>query len=240
LSELINLSPNTQRIVFADANVLYSRVLRDYLLYAAIRQLITVAWSKKVLDEVERNLLAKNPSFTVESAKLLIEKMTDAFPYAEIDPDPEHYEQLLQINLPDEDDRHVLAAAIAAEAEIICTSNTKDFPASIASELGMKVMSPDELLSWLTNKNSESMLDVHNTVVTSYQGSSDVDTLEALKRAGATNTADLLRELNKKLSINAILQAQQEFSGVAHQSGNPSEEGIQTWVDDVRYKDEAK
>jgi len=141
---------------------------------------------------------------------------------------------------PDEDDRHVFAAAIAAEAGIICTSNTKDFPASIASEFGMKVMSPDGLLSWLTNDNSDSMLDVHNTVVTAYRGSSGLDTLEALRRAGATNTADLLYELKKKLSANAILQAQQAFSGVAQQLDNPNEENIQTWVDEARSKDEAQ
>ena len=198
MSDFINPTPIAKRIVFADANVLYSRVLRDYLLYAAIRKLISIAWSKKVLEEVERNLLAKNPSFTAESAKRLSEKMTDTFPYAEINPNPEHYEQLSQLSFPDDDDRHVFAAAIAAEAGIICTSNTKDFPAHIASDLGMQVMSPDELLYWLASDNSVSMLDVHNTVVAAYRGSSSVDTLEALRRAGASNTADLLDELYRE------------------------------------------
>ena len=68
MSDLIEQSTDHERIVFADANVLYSRVLRDYLLYAVIRNLISVTWSKKVLEEISKSLLAKNPGFTEESA----------------------------------------------------------------------------------------------------------------------------------------------------------------------------
>ena len=38
----------TVRVVFADANVLYSRVLRDFLHYAADEEVIAVAWSASV------------------------------------------------------------------------------------------------------------------------------------------------------------------------------------------------
>jgi len=41
-------SPPPIRIVITDANVLYSRVLRDYLLYAAEYRLIAVAWSREI------------------------------------------------------------------------------------------------------------------------------------------------------------------------------------------------
>lgn len=40
------------RVILADANVLYSRVLRDYLLYAADQEIIAVAWSAEILREV--------------------------------------------------------------------------------------------------------------------------------------------------------------------------------------------
>ena len=39
-------------------------------------------------------------------------------------------------------------------------------------------------------------------------------------------------------SALAIREAQQAFSGVAEKLGNPSEEEIQSWVDDVRYGDD--
>jgi len=41
-------------------------------------------------------------------------------------------------------------------------------------------------------------------------------------------------------SLNAILQAQQAFAGVAQEMGNPNEEDIQSWVDEVRYEGKAK
>lgn len=37
------------RVILADANVLYSRVLRDYLLYAADQEIISIAWSAEIL-----------------------------------------------------------------------------------------------------------------------------------------------------------------------------------------------
>ena len=36
-------------------------------------------------------------------------------------------------------------------------------------------------------------------------------------------------------SINAISKAQKAFEGVAEQLGNPSEDEIQSWVDEIRY-----
>jgi hypothetical protein len=50
------------RVVLGDANVLYSRVLRGYLLYAADREVISIAWSVRILDEVTRHLVASRAS----------------------------------------------------------------------------------------------------------------------------------------------------------------------------------
>ena len=36
-------------------------------------------------------------------------------------------------------------------------------------------------------------------------------------------------------SRTALLNAQKAFAGVAEELGNPSEEDIQSWVDEVRY-----
>lgn len=71
-------------MVLADANVLYSRVLRDYLLYAADQGLISVAWSAEILDEMTEHLQANVASFNLESAQRLVKAMNNAFPYAQV------------------------------------------------------------------------------------------------------------------------------------------------------------
>lgn len=50
------------------------------------------------------------------------------------------------IRLPDQDDRHVLAAAIWGGAQGIITANTKDFPAAALEPLGLEAVRPDDFL----------------------------------------------------------------------------------------------
>jgi len=70
------------RVVLADANVLYSRVLRDYLLYAADEEIIAVAWSPQILAEVTEHLQEKVPDFDAAAASRLVSAMNRAFPFA--------------------------------------------------------------------------------------------------------------------------------------------------------------
>ncbi|MFC3496005.1 hypothetical protein [Glycomyces rhizosphaerae] len=59
----------------------------------------------------------------------------------------EGYEPLIDaLNLPDKDDRHVLAAAIACRANTIVTFNLKDFPSECLAPFGIEAWSPDEFL----------------------------------------------------------------------------------------------
>ena len=53
------------RIVLGDANVLYSRVLRDYLVYAADEGAISIRWSRAILIEVVKHLQVNNSTFEV-------------------------------------------------------------------------------------------------------------------------------------------------------------------------------
>lgn len=70
-------------MVLADANVLYSRVLRDYLLYAADQEVLSIAWSADILGEVTENLIANRADFTIDSARRLVNAMNNAFPLAD-------------------------------------------------------------------------------------------------------------------------------------------------------------
>ena len=50
------------------------------------------------------------------------------------------------LELPDSDDRHVLAAAIAGHADCIVTFNLKDFPTAILSRHDIEALHPDDFI----------------------------------------------------------------------------------------------
>lgn len=170
------------RVVLADANVLYSRVLRDYLLYAADQEIIAVAWSPAILAEAVEHLRLNVPGFDEAAARRLVTAMNRAFPFAEVEPAEEDFGALADVWLPDEDDRHVLAAAIAAEATVLCTWNVKDFPADAATAAGVEVLTPDELLGHLVTEYEPQMLAAHRASVASLTGATDTSTIAALRR----------------------------------------------------------
>ena len=69
--------------------------------------------------------------------------MNGAFPSASVD----GYEDLIRsVDLPDPDDRHVLAAARHAKASLIVTFNLRDFPASVLAPFGVVAAHPDDFV----------------------------------------------------------------------------------------------
>lgn len=71
------------RVVLADANVLYSRVLRDYLLYAATQGVLEIRWSAAILAEVVEHLVENIAGFDAEAGARLVSAMNGAFPAAD-------------------------------------------------------------------------------------------------------------------------------------------------------------
>lgn len=58
------------------------------------------------------------------------------------------YEILIEsLNLPDENDRHVLAAAVAGRCDVIVTFNLNDFPEDELSKYGIEAQHPDVFLA---------------------------------------------------------------------------------------------
>jgi predicted nucleic acid-binding protein len=126
-----------------DACVLFSASLRDLLLWLATNGVFRARWSQELLDEWTRNLLAKRP----EVDPTRIERTCRLMNAAIMDAMVTGHESLIGgLQLPDADDRHVLAAAIRSGAAAIVTFNLKDFPAEALRPYGVEAIHPDDFL----------------------------------------------------------------------------------------------
>lgn len=126
-----------------DACVLYPAPLRDLLLSLAAEGMFRARWSDRIHDEWTRSLLAKRPDLQRASLARTIGLLNEAVEDATID----GFDYLVPtLALPDEDDRHVLAAAIVGHADAIVTFNLKDFPEPLVAPHGIEVLHPDDFL----------------------------------------------------------------------------------------------
>lgn len=138
--------------VVLDANVLYPFSLRDTLLRAAADGFFQLYWSEEILDETTRNLVA-NGTITEEQAARLRSAMTGAFPESMVI----GHDHLIDAMPNHDKDRHVAAAAVKAGAQVIVTSNLKDFR---ALPDGIEAQSPDEFLSNLFDLDPDGMVNL--------------------------------------------------------------------------------
>jgi hypothetical protein len=130
--------------VVLDACVLYPLPLRDTLLRCAEQNLYEVRWSRRILDELARNLVEDCRASPGHAAKL-IAAIQRSFEDAEI---PVSAIATLEPRMTNESaDRHVLAAAVASDdAAMIVTLNLRHFPAAACEPFGIDVAHPDVFL----------------------------------------------------------------------------------------------
>lgn len=129
-------------VVVLDANVLYPFGVRDALLRFAEAGLYRARWSDEILDEMVRSLLRVKPDREASILRMRA-AMVRAFPEALV----EGYEGIITaLELPDRDDRHVLAAAIRAGAQLIVTENQRDFPAEKLRSYNIETLTAAEFL----------------------------------------------------------------------------------------------
>ncbi len=132
----------TPAIALLDANVLYPAPLRDLLMQLAVSGLFQARWSSEIEDEWMRNLLAVRPELSARIARTQA-VMRRAIPDALV---TGYAPRIAGLSLPDPDDRHVLAAATTAAADVIVTFNLKDFPADVLAPYGLEARHPDAFL----------------------------------------------------------------------------------------------
>jgi hypothetical protein len=97
----------------------------------------------------------------------------------------------LNVDLPDANDAHVVAAALRGRADMIVTANLADFPSSVLAALGLEVQHPDDfLLSQLDLEPEVTMMALENQArATKKPAITERNLLEHLKGCGVPRFA---------------------------------------------------
>ncbi len=144
-----------------DACVLYPTVLREILSGVAAKGLYEPLWSDRILREWTR-ATAKLGPLAQAQAEAEAALFRAAFPRGQVREQTTIESRLL---LPDPNDVHVLAVAIAGHADCIVTFNAQDFPRHVLAEEGIERRDPDGLLwqlwSFRPSEVAEVVMQVH-------------------------------------------------------------------------------
>ncbi len=115
-------------------------------MWLAVARTYEPRWTNDIHNEWIRGVLRDRPDLTpkqLERTRRLMDQINpDCLVYG--------YEtRIPNVTLPDENDRHVLAAAIESGAGVNVTFNRADFPAAVLRPYGIRAMLPHEFLQAL-------------------------------------------------------------------------------------------
>ncbi|MGB1236106.1 MAG: RSP_2648 family PIN domain-containing protein [Planktomarina sp.] len=143
-----------------DACVLYPSIMRSVLLAVAGTGAFEPIWSPRLLEEWRR-AAARRGAVEGAAAETEIVLMKTNWPQA-LRPD---VAETARYWLPDENDIHVLAVAVASSSDGIVTVNKKDFPGNILNEYDLIRHDPDALLVACFGRNPDDVRDAVQTVI---------------------------------------------------------------------------
>lgn len=175
-----------------DTNVIFPIQVRDLLFWFAYYDLYTPKWSEHIFDEWAEVMRREKVS-EVEIQKR-IDVATQAFPDAIV----KNYTPLIKgLELPDEDDKHVLAAAIKTNANIIVTNNLKDFPEEYLATFGLTAKGVDDFITDIIDLNHEKAVEAFRAMVLNRKKPEmdEFEVLDILRRNGLKDSADYLHSL---------------------------------------------
>lgn len=139
--------------VFLDANVLFSRTLRDWFCLISLEsgiEGVALYWSEDVLAEMIYHLRKQNPHLADKQVGGWRQRLHDSFPYAtitgySIDPVFLHGDPF---------DAHVIAAALHGQVDYLITNNVKDFSLH-ADKLDFEIYTPDDFLCLVAERRPD-------------------------------------------------------------------------------------
>lgn len=181
-----------------DANVLHPAFLRGAMLWFASERLFRPVWSADILVEWRRSLKRRHSDISEEKLDQLQAMMCDQFPDAIV----EGYQLIASVlDLPDPDDRHVLAAAIVGKCQGIITANLKHFPADKVAPYQMEVIHPDDFIVNIIDIDRTKALTAcrHHRAAMTVSKPSQEEYLERFKIAGLVQAHARLSEKKELL-----------------------------------------
>jgi len=179
--------------VVYDACVLYSAPLRDLLMHLALSDLYRARWSELIHDEWMRNILANRTDLNRDQLNRTRQLMNAHVRDSLVN----EFEYLIpSIELPDPDDRHVVAAAIHSGASLIVTFNLQDFPAESLKPYNLAAQHPDDFIVDLLDLHPASVLEAaanHRRSLKNPPKTAN-EYLDTLLAQGLTQTVALMRQ----------------------------------------------
>ena len=175
-----------------DTNVIYPVTIRDILFWFAYDELYRPKWSKHIFDEW-KNVMARKGVDQAEIERR-VENASLIFPDAMV----QNYEALIdKLELPDEKDCHVLAAAIKTNANLIVTNNLKDFPKECLDKYSLTAKSPDDFLCDIIDLNHDKCLESFYRLVANKKKPplDEYQVLDQFRKSGLKDSANYLHSL---------------------------------------------
>ena len=180
-------------VVVYDACVLHDPAIRDLLIRCATRRQLNLraCWSDEILDEMVQSILRRRPDLDEgrleRTRQLMNESVADCLVTG--------YEPFIgTVELPDPNDRHVVACAIKAQAQTIVTENLSDFPHDALAPFGIEAIHPDDFALGLFDLNPAVVAAVFQEQVNDLQKppTTIAEAIDTLRQRGLPRTADAL------------------------------------------------
>lgn len=174
--------------VFVDADVLFSRTLRDWLGLLATAEVtpFRVYWTEDVLAETIARLRDRHPDWPGSTTTKIRDLIANAFADGRV----EDFVVTEVDQARDDGDRHVAAAARACSAHFLLTSNVRDFR-SLPDSISYEVVSPDELFVLIDDSAAPLVQEVVRQQIAYWcRRCEEAELQHYLRAAGCPNFAD--------------------------------------------------
>jgi hypothetical protein len=147
---------STNFTVIYDANIFFASFRRTVMMHLAQAGIFRARWTEDIHREWMSRLKERRPEIDIEKIQRTRGLIDSSVPDCLV----RNYRAIAKgLELPDENDRHVLAAGIKAGAQVIVTCNVRDFPSEILNEYDIEAQHPDDFILYQKEENLTLVID---------------------------------------------------------------------------------